>query len=557
MRNVLQLFKDALSISELLYKENKQLWEKWNSYYVDVKTATDKIVTSEYFSPSFSMLVQWLEQQQKEGVSSLDIFKNLDVYKVKIHELIGPFIAQEFCQEGLIVTMMHMPANDSDTSITHINYLEINNSAAFYKLRDEITKNQFEEDANTNLKSYTIETKDSNGESHLSFHKDKNLRLTNINEAIKWSTLVDNVMTNMDDLTMDCLDTILIQWLNKAKSPNDFIDFSYEKVQEMCGISKSNGIVYHGVEDKIKIVKRIGALASIFLLLNAENEIVIRNDCAETGKHYEVKREVLEKLFVLDSVVLWRDKNTNEYMGIESCRIKPGRFLSNCLFGSKSSTILVSKKALEYNSNRHKYHKRLIRYLTWQWRIRQKFSCLQKPYSIGGNKGLLAIMGINQDQKPNRIREQLEKILTDLEKETVISHWEYNNGLEEEQLTKKNWFQNYYSQLELIIIPVKELVFVVDNLTKKKTINKVYETSMQIKNKEKLLVKNESEELIRAKIEFIHRNRNITMRELSIEIGISQPTLFRFFNKKTKRLSGTAREKLNQWYKKQLIIDQN
>lgn len=83
MRNVLQLFKDALSISELLYKENKQLWEKWNSYYVDVKTATDKIVTSEYFSPSFSMLVQWLEQQQKEGVSSLDIFKNLDVYKVK------------------------------------------------------------------------------------------------------------------------------------------------------------------------------------------------------------------------------------------------------------------------------------------------------------------------------------------------------------------------------------------------------------------------------------------------------------------------------------------
>lgn len=57
----------------------------------------------------------------------------------------------------------------------------------------------------------------------------------------------------------------------------------------MCGISKSNGIVYHGVEDKIKIVKRIGALASIFLLLNAENEIVIRNDCAETGKHYEVK----------------------------------------------------------------------------------------------------------------------------------------------------------------------------------------------------------------------------------------------------------------------------
>lgn len=57
------------------------------------------------------------------------------------------------------------------------------------------------------------------------------------------------------------------------------------------------------------------------------------------------------------------------------------------------------KKALEYNSYRHKYHKRLIRYLTWQWRIRQMFSSLKRPYSIGGDKGLLAVMGINQNQK--------------------------------------------------------------------------------------------------------------------------------------------------------------
>ena len=50
-------------------------------------------------------------------------------------------------------------------------------------------------------------------------------------------------------------------------------------------------------------------------------------------------------------------------------------------------------------------------------------------------------------------------------------------------------------------------------------------------------------------------NKNITMRELSKEIGISQPTLSRFYNKKTKRLSGTAKDKLNQWYKRQIIID--
>ncbi|MCQ6529789.1 helix-turn-helix domain-containing protein [Bacillus mycoides] len=557
MEDVLQLFRDALSITEKLYKQDEQLWHKWISYYVEVEADKSKIVTSEYLSPSFSMLVQWLEQQQRKGVSSLDIFKNIDDYRLIIHETIGVFIEQEFRKNQTASTIVDTTTSESDANMLNENYLEVNNSAVYYKLRDGIAKNQFEEDENTRLKSYPIEAKDSNGVAQLSSHKDEDLKLMNIEEAARWNTLVDDVMSNMDDLTADCLDTITIQWLNEAKSPDEFIDFSYEQVLEMCSISKAkaNGVAYYRVEDKIKVAKRIAALASIFIYLNDDNEVVVLNDRAETGKHYEVKREVIKRLFVLDSVVLWRDKNTNEYMGIESCRIKPGSFLSGYLYGSNSTTALLSKKALEYNSYRHKYHKRLIRYLTWQWRIRQMFSSLQRPYSIGGNKGLLAVMGINQKQKPNRIREQLENVLIDLEKEEVISHWEYHNGLEEGKLTKKNWFKNYYSRLGIVILPPKELISSMENLAKKKTIEIIHEENPPIKIVEKPLDTNENEQVIREKIEFIHMKKNITMRDLSIEIGISQPTLSRFYNKKTKRLSGTARSKLNQWYKRQLIID--
>ncbi|MBE5107837.1 XRE family transcriptional regulator [Bacillus thuringiensis] len=557
MEDVLQLFRDALSITEQLYKQDEQLWHKWVSYYVEVEADKSKIVTSEYLSPSFSMLVQWLEQQQRKGVSPLDIYRNIDEYRLIIDETIGVFIEQEFRKNQTVSNKVHTATSESNVNTLNENYLEVNNSAVYYKLRDGIAKNQFEEDENTRLKSYPIETKDSNGVAQLSSHKDEDLKLTNIEEAARWNTLVDGVMSNMDDLTADCLDTITIQWLNEAKSPDEFIDFSYEQVLEMCSISKAkaNGVEYYRVEDKIKVAKRIAALASIFIYLNDDNEVVVLNDRAETGKHYEVKREVIKRLFVLDSVVLWRDKNTNEYMGIESCRIKPGSFLSGYLYGSNSTTALLSKKALEYNSYRHKYHKRLIRYLTWQWRIRQMFSSLQRPYSIGGDKGLLAVMGINQKQKPNRIREQLENVLMDLEKEEVISHWEYDNGLEEEKLTKKNWFKNYYSQLGIVILPPKELISSMENLAKKKTIDTIHEESQPIKIVEKPLDTSENEQVIREKIEFVHMKKNITMRELSIEIGISQPTLSRFYNKKTKRLSSTARSKLNQWYKRQLIID--
>ncbi|MGK8429924.1 helix-turn-helix domain-containing protein [Bacillus cereus] len=553
MDNVLQLFKDALVISAPIYKHNEQLWYKWNAYYLEVKEDTNRIVTSDYFSPSFSMLVQWLEQQQKKGISSLEIFTNIEVYQTEIDVAIGIFVEQEFSRAN---NESLQESKESNTGLEHENYYEVNNSAVYYKLRDGIAKNQFEEDENTKLKSYPIETKDSSGVAQLSSHKDEDLRLINTEEAARWNTLVDGVMSNMDDLTADCLDAITIQWLNEAKSPDEFIDFSYNQVLEMCSIpkAKANNTEYYRAEDKIKVAKRIAALASIFIYLNDDNEVVVLNDRAEAGKHYEVKREVIKRLFVLDSVVLWRDNNTNEYMGIESCRIKPGSFLSGYLYGSSSTTALLSKKALEYNSYRHKYHKRLIRYLTWQWRIRQMFSSLKRPYSIGGDKGLLAVMGINQNQKPNRIREQLENVLIDLEKEKVLSHWEYSEDLKEEMLTKKNWFKNYYAQLGVIILPPKELMNSMEKIVKKKTVDIIQDESL-VKIENNTLDVDEHENSIREKISFFHMNKNITMRELSKEIGISQPTLSRFYNKKTKRLSGLAKNKLSQWYKRQIILD--
>ncbi|EMA7399816.1 hypothetical protein ABE55_20370 [Bacillus thuringiensis] len=557
MDNVLQLFRDALLIAELLYKNNEVLWHKWNAYYQDVKEDNSRIITSSHLSPSFSMLAQWLEKQQKKGVSSLQIFTEIDHYKNEIHETINLFIEQEFLKDiksrGEVVPI----PLENDDNLKKDDYYEVNNSAVYYKLRDGIAKNQFEENDETKIKAYPIETKDSNGLAQLSSHKDEDLRLTNIEEAARWNTLVDGVMSNMDDLTADCLDTITIQWLNEAKSPDEFIDFSYEQVLEMCSIpkAKANDIEYYRAEDKIKVAKRIAALASIFIYLNDENEVVVLNDRAEPGRHYEMKREVIKRLFVLDSVVLWRDKNTNEYIGIESCRIKPGSFLSGYLYGSNNTTALLSKKALEYNSYRYKYHKRLIRYLTWQWRIRQMFSSLNRPYSIGGDKGLLAVMGIKQNQKPNRIREQLENVLLDLESEKVISLWEYDNGLDEEKLAKKNWFKNYYSQLGIRILPPKELINSMESLVKKKDTNLIQAEKTIVKKESRFISEDESEHSIREKLVFLHMRKNITMRELSEEIGISQPTLSRFYNQKTKRLSDTARNKLNQWYKRQVIID--
>ncbi|MED3201942.1 helix-turn-helix domain-containing protein [Bacillus toyonensis] len=557
MENVLQLFRDAILISEPLYKNNAELWQKWNSYYEEVKENNSKVVTSFYYSPSFSMLVKWLEQKQGSGLSSLQIFTSIEEFKIEINETIGRFVEQEFPKDNRINNITPKILIESNHKNVLENYLEVNNSAVYFKLRDGIAKNQFEEDENTKLQSYLIETKDSSGVAKISSHKDEDLRLANIEEAARWNTLIDGVMSNMDDLTADCLDTITIQWLNKVKSPDEFIDFSYEQVLDMCRIpkGKANGIEYYRAEDKIKIAKRIAVLASIFIYLNDKNEIVVLNDQAEVGKNYEVKREIIKRLFVLDSVVLWRDKKNNEYMGIESCRIKPGSFLASYLYDSNSTTALLSKRALEYNSYRYKYHKRLIRYLTWQWRIRQMFSSLKRPYSIGGDKGLLVALGIKPNQRLNRIREKLESILTDLEKEQVISHWEYTKDLDETQFTKKYWFENYYSQLGIVILPPEELINSVGQMKTRKNIDVIQGENQIVEINNKPWNTDENEKLIREKLVFFHTKKNIKMRELSEEIDISQSTLSRFYNRKTKRLSKNARDKLSHWYNRQIIIE--
>ena len=557
------MFRDALLISEPIYKTNELVWNKWNAYFKDVENNNNKVLTSPHASSSFTALVSWLEKKQESGTTLVQIYAKIDSYKEEIYKEIEGFIEKEFQNVASSSSIiLENDQNIEETNIVnHEDYYEVNNSAVYYKLRDGIAKNQFEEDDNTKVLQYPIETKSSNGMAQLSSHKDEDLRLTNIEEAARWNTLVDDVMSNMDDLTADCLDAITIQWINEAKSPDEFIDFSYEQVLEMCNIPKTvvKNKEYYRAEDKIKIAKRIAALASIFIYLNDENEVVVLNDRDDEGERLELKREVVKRLFVLDSVVLWRHSVTNEYMGIESCRIKPGSFLTNYLYGSNNTTALLSKKALEYNSYRHKYHKRLIRYLTWQWRIRQMYSSLKKPYSIGGDKGLLAVMDIPKDWKPNRIKEQLENVLMDLENEKVISHWEYSDPLDEQQIGKRNWFKNYYANLGITILPPEEMLQSMDRVIGKKSIEEPQEQLPEVTVVKEIKKTVESVEQIEKKIRDqilkVHNEKKVSIREIADEISISPSTLSRFCNHKTKRLSKKALEKLTKWCERQEILE--
>lgn len=63
------------------------------------------------------------------------------------------------------------------------------------------------------------------------------------------------------------------------------------------------------------------------------------------------------------------------------------------------------------------------------------------------------------------------------------------------------------------------------------------------------------EEAVREKILKKRNVDNISIRELAKEIKVSAPTLSRFCNKQTKRLSTNAVDKLSKWYERQEILE--
>lgn len=75
---------------------------------------------------------------------------------VKLQEVIDLFINQEFLKPIKSNNEMKSIPLENDNQVKPNDYYEVNNSAVYYKLRDGIAKNQFEEDEETKIKSYPI-----------------------------------------------------------------------------------------------------------------------------------------------------------------------------------------------------------------------------------------------------------------------------------------------------------------------------------------------------------------------------------------------------------------
>ncbi|KXY50014.1 XRE family transcriptional regulator [Bacillus cereus] len=562
MEKLKVLFQNTLYIAYPLLtgvEGSEKVLNKWQQFYQDVERDLQEIYNSSYSSQTFERLVKWVSKKEALGLSGIDILPKLENYREEIFECLRDDLYMEFGIK-LPIIAKELPLHSEAKS----DYIERSNAGFMYHLSDTIAKNKFTDDQDKNVRIAQLQDKQ-NSLVVVSSHDDGDMKLQR-KELKRWNTLIDSTFLTrvMDDLTADCLDIVTELWVKSAENDKTIVPVHYEQILDMCNMKQiKNGKSYYRKEDRLKIMERLAALASIFIYVNEDNEIVILNE-KDPNESLTYKKQRIRRLFVMDEIIIAKDIDTDKTLGIESMNVTPGSFLSKYLYGSEKLTGLLSKKALEYNSKQQRYHKRLTRYLSWRWRIQQSYQHLTHSYSIGGPKGLLQVMEISMNRKPSLIRQVFEKTLDDLMSDQVIQEWKYSPEIDEEKCKGKNWFENYWLKLKVSISPTNELVKLQQELITKKSkqqaplVIEMEEKPPVIEEKPISIVNQEPPNSIEFYIEKMNtykEKNNKSIRELAKEIDISYSTLSRMLSGKRKRLNDDTKNKLDKWIERQVVVN--
>ena len=121
---------------------------------------------------------------------------------------------------------------------------------------------------------------------------------------------------------------------------------------------------------------------------------------------------------------------------------RPGNIFARYLLTEGRQSALLAAQALRFNVRTEAVEKRLVRYLSWQWRIRSKSATYLQPYEA---QTLIKETGIKiPDRNVNRACERLEKALERLQSDQLISNWQYVDW-DWSQAGKRNWIKNWLS----------------------------------------------------------------------------------------------------------------
>jgi DNA-binding XRE family transcriptional regulator len=334
--------------------------------------------------------------------------------------------------------------------------LEVGNCLLYYRFRDSLAKSDFTIPAGESWPTANLTTGNRKLMSIVQLRPDPvNIEpYLSSSETIAWQQRMKQNVIDMDDITADVMDIVATIWLRKASHPEDIVTVTADDILGFRGLKpQKNGAGRRGGykgEWRRKIARHIEILANTWIVVT-EMDVTEEIEGKKGRQRKRIKWQGESKAWVVENnFEQVTAKGKNSYVW----RVRPGIIFSKFLFGAGRQTALISQKALVYHPINQQWEKRLTRYLSWQWRNRQRMGDYLVPFKIetllnAANKKV-------SKHNPVQTKERLEKALDTLQDDHVITGWQYES-VNEDMVGSKGWW-NEWLNWKVIIEPPQDIM---------------------------------------------------------------------------------------------------
>lgn len=565
----------------VIFEETKHLFEEQpnivNKWYKEAHEMTEDELKNHYppneTSQSFKALYIFFTEElyPHRPITKLMIKDGVQRYSEIIYTTVSDFIYNDLPEE------VHLSLNEKTINETmQQNYLFTSMDNDYHMIRNIVAKkSKFKETYTGDLAADLIDTKGNfRGMAELRPKHNTHITLKEDQENL-WMKLVDSTYNALDEWTADLFDLITYLWLVSPKNEEGYIEFHSNdamRLKHQQDPEDEEELIIRE-RDRFNIMKRVVTLLSMWVSLT-EGKLI-----TEESKEYDFQD--FQRMFDIGSIRVAYDKNTGEAKGIYALQLKPTAILTPLINASSQMIGLLHIKVFQYSHKTQKEHKRLLRYLDRQWKMRIRLkSKMTQPFKIST---LLKEMDIAIRYNWSQKKDKLENVLDDFKADGVIKDWEYTESFDESLVGQKNWHKIWYSH-SIIIYPTDIVItenqkgFSSDikqdhkNLTEHvnhQTQDSIIEDSSPkipefLGHKPEPVVEEHSEqqsfnftqdeillspEIMKKTIEAM----NMSIRQTAEEIGIAHTTLSRYLRNENKRQNNKNDEKMLNWLKEKTL----
>ena len=335
----------------------------------------------------------------------------------------------------------------------------------------------------------------------------------------------------LSDKDADALDAVSACWLRRARTTNDRVAIHIDEILRMRGLKpKRSGSGRRGgfePEQRAEVFRSLLHLQDVWLDIA---EVTVYEGEGKTRRK-PVTRSFQSRAFVMTDRV--GQRRLDGTMDVEAVLVTPGSAFGRFLYGPGRQVALLSANALRYNPLRQQPEKRLLRYLSWQWRIGAGQGAFVKVYRV---PTLLEETGIDvYEPKPAKTRDRLEKCLDALQEQGDIAAWQYAEGWREEDLPRKGWVPLWLEAR----ISVEAPQAIQDAYQNLEELNRLTEPP-------KPRPATKATPPWATMVKGARKRRHVSQTVAAAEIGISQPLLSQI-ERGRRNPSETVAQKIQQW----------